>query len=101
MDFSTWIYSLTALDIAVLALATWRLSYAITKEKGPFAVFATLRERLPLGGLTTCLKCASFWIAFVLLVLYATPLRVVVIVFALSGLALMLGAYTGASHDTN
>lgn len=88
--------SLTALDIAVLAFAVWRLAYAVTKERGPFAVFANLRERWPLGGLTTCLKCASWWAALLMLALYLTPLRAIVIVFAVSGLALMLASYTGA-----
>ena len=93
-----WIYTLTITDYAILAAAVWRLSYALAKERGPFAVFATLRERLPLGGLTTCYKCASFWVALLMLVLYATPLRLVVVVFAVSGLALMASAYTGAAH---
>ncbi len=88
--------SLTALDIALIACAVWRLSYAITKEKGPFAVFTKLRERLPLGGLTTCIKCAGWWAALLMVILYVTPLRVVVVVFGVSGLALMLASYTGA-----
>lgn len=98
MDFNT-LTTLTALDLIILAAAVWRLAYAVSKERGPFAVFTTLRERYPLGGLTTCVKCVSWWAALLMLVLYATPLRPVVVVFALSGLALMLASYTGAGHS--
>jgi hypothetical protein len=98
LDYLGSISTLTALDYAVLALACWRLAFAITKERGPFAVFATLRERWPLGGLTTCQRCASFWTALLMLALYLTPLRAVVVVLAVSGLALMAASYTGVQH---
>ena len=98
MDYLASISTLTALDVALIACAVWRASYALTKESGPFAVFARIRARFPLGGLTTCIKCAGWWIALLFVVLYATPLRPLVIVFGVSGLALMVAAYTGVAH---
>jgi hypothetical protein len=86
---------LTTLDLIILALACWRLSYLLTKEKAPFGVMTRIRERTTLGGLLSCLFCASIWSAVIMTLLYLTPLRPVVVVFAVSGLALMAASYTG------
>jgi len=32
------------LDLIVLALATWRLAYALTKEQGPYQLFERTRK---------------------------------------------------------
>jgi hypothetical protein len=85
-------------DLLILALATWYLAHAIVKTHGPFKLFATLRERYPLGGLLTCLHCAALWIALLLLLLWQTPAQPVIYVPAVAGAALMLATYTGASH---
>lgn len=89
---------ISILDLLILACATWRLAYFVARESGPFGSAKFIRERLPLGGLTTCIKCASFWTALLMLVLYVSPLRVIVLVFAVSGAALMIASYTGANH---
>jgi hypothetical protein len=88
-------------DLIVLALATWRLSYFMTAEKGPFDAMERLRGALPLGGLTACIKCVSVWAALILMALYwLVPYgQVFVWIMAVSGLALMLRSYTGVAHD--
>lgn len=85
-------------DLLTLALAVWYCTYAITKSSGPFHVFVTVRQRLPLGGLTTCMVCASVWIAGALYLLWLTPVQPLVYLPAIAGAALMLGSYTGANH---
>lgn len=84
-------------DLLVIALATWRLAFLMAAEKAPFQLMSKLRQRIPLGGLLTCLYCSSWWAALVMLVLWFTPLQVVVWVFAISAAGLMLGSYSGAS----
>lgn len=90
--------NLEALDLLVIALAAWRLAYLAAKEAAPFQLMARLRQRTTFGGLLSCLYCSSWWAALVMLALWFTPLQVVVWVFAVSGAALMLGSYTGASQ---
>lgn len=90
--------NLNALSLLVLALATWRLAYLITSERGPFNLAGRFRERFPLGGLTTCLKCASIWTAVGCYLLWLTPLQPLVWLLAVSGAALMLASYTGVNH---
>lgn len=84
--------------LITLAIATWRLSFMITRETGPFEVFRRLRDRFPLGGLTTCLYCTSIWIALLAYVFWDSPARSLIICFAISGVALMLASYTGSNH---
>lgn len=86
------------INFIILASATWYVAETITNKTGPWGVFAKLRERLPLGGLTSCIHCMAIWVAAVmwLLCLYARP---VVIVFAVAGGALMLRSYTGVRHE--
>jgi hypothetical protein len=90
--------NLSPFDLLVLCLATWRLAYMVTRESGPFDVFTTLRERLPLGGLTSCIYCASVWAALLLLLLWHTPAQPLLLVLAIAGGALMFGSYSGANH---
>lgn len=85
------------LKLVVIALATWRLSFMLAHESGPGHVFERLRTRYPLGGLTTCMRCLSVWMAAFLFVAYAIVPEAVFILAA-SGAALMLHSYTGAGH---
>ena len=88
----------TWLDLLLLALATWRLSHMISREKGPYLIFQSLRTKAPLGGLTSCIYCLSVWVGFALLILHLfTP--IVTWIFAVPGAALMLKSFTGAGHD--
>lgn len=90
---------LQLLDFLILAVAAWRLAYLVTTEKAPFNLAVLFRSKFPLGGLTTCLKCASVWTAAACYALWLTPLQPLVIVAAVSGAALMLSSYTGSNHD--
>lgn len=90
--------NLSLLDLLVLALATWRLAYLISRENAPFNIMGRFRERFPLGGGVKCIYCTSIWTAVVMLLLWFTPLQPIVWVFAVSGGALMLGSYTGATQ---
>jgi hypothetical protein len=90
--------TLSPFDFLILVIATWRLAHLISSESAPFNVMGRFRERFPLGGGSACIKCASVWTAAALLLLWFTPLNPLVWIAALSGAALMLGSYTGASH---
>lgn len=90
---------LQPLDLLTLALATLYLSYALTKTDGPFHLFATIRQRLPLGGLSKCIVCAAPWIAVVFYGLLSTPLQAIVEVFAVAGAAIVLAHYVGMAQQ--
>lgn len=89
---------MTPTDFLVLALATAYSAHVISSTEGPFGIFARVRERLPLGGLTTCVYCLSPWCAAALWGVTLTPLAPLVTVLALAGGALMLTAWTGMRH---
>lgn len=90
---------MTPFDLLILVLATWYVDHAVINTHGPFNVFATLRGRFRLGGLTTCMVCAAPWIAAVLYLVARTPLQPLVVLLAIAGGALMLGSYSGATHS--
>ena len=87
---------MTPLDLLLLSVATFYSAYALTTLAGPFHVFTTIREHLPLGGLTECIYCASPWLAALLYLIWLTPARPLVEVLALAGAGLMLGSFSGA-----
>lgn len=88
---------MTALQLLTLALATYTVASTITQQSGPWRVFTRVREVAPLGGLTTCVYCTAPWAALALWALYPVAAWVVE-VLAITGAALMLGAYTGVRH---
>lgn len=85
------------LDLLVLALAAWRLSSLIAEEEGPWRIFQRLRQHIPLGGLTACVRCMTVVVGIALIPAYlfwppiAWP-------FAVSGAALMLMSFSGVKH---
>lgn len=90
--------NLTWFDFVLLFCASYSLAEMISREKGPWDIFTKLRERLPLGGLTSCVKCTVRWIAIGLFIVHLfTP--VLSWVLAISGAALLIRSYTGAAHD--
>lgn len=92
------------LDVLILMLATWRTAHLLTSEDAPFRLMARIRERTTLGGLLTCIKCASVWTAALLLWFYSAfiqPLSLaefMLLIPAVSGGALMLASYTGVNR---
>lgn len=93
-SFST----LTIADFLVISIACYRAAHLLVKEDAPFRLMARLRQRTTLGGMLECIWCASFWCALIMLLLWHTSLQSLVWLFAVSGAALMLSAYTGANH---
>lgn len=89
---------LSPLEVLVLILATWRTAHLLVHEDAPFRLMARVRQRTTLGGLLTCIKCASVWMAALMLALWFTPLVPLVWIAAISGGALMLASYTGVSR---
>ncbi len=92
--------TLQPLDLLVLALATLYLSYALTKTHGPFGMFETIRLKLPLGGLTTCLVCAAPWISGGMYLLLLTPLKPLVYILSAAGLAVFAAYYAGMAQQS-
>lgn len=86
---------MTPLNLLILVLATWRLAYMLTKERGPYAIFETLRKWGFLVHVLGCIHCTSVWLAVPLWILTLTPLWFVVYGLAISGAALMLHRYVG------
>lgn len=92
------------LDLILIAIATFRLAWFFTRESGPWGVAASIRKTTTLGGLLDCWKCATFWTAALCLILWYTPAlqpigAALVIVFAVSGAAILVTHWTGANHD--
>jgi hypothetical protein len=85
------------LDLLILSLATWRAAYFVAKEAGPFGCMAALRARFPLGGLTSCVYCASVWSALAVYGLYLVAPWVTWVIAA-SGGALFMHRWTGGDH---
>jgi len=86
------------LQFLILALATWRAAWLLVREDGPGALAARARVwagTLPIiGGAWTCVYCMSIWTALVMWVLWDVA-PVIPILFAISGLGLMLASYAG------
>lgn len=89
---------LTALDFLILAVATWRASYMLVKENGPRHVFAHIRDMTRHWELFDCQYCVSIWVAAFMFIAMIGPFAPLVLVFAVSGMAVMLGNYTGADY---
>lgn len=86
---------LSALDAIALGLAAFYTAYSITRTHGPFQFFEKVRVRYPLGGLTACFYCVSFWagiLAYLLLIVWPPALYML----AAAGAASFLYRYTGA-----
>lgn len=52
-------------DVLIATLATWRLAALLTREDGPYGVFARLRASAGgmVGRALGCLHCTSLWVA--------------------------------------
>lgn len=87
------------LDFLILSLATLYLAFALTKTHGPFKLFETIRLKLPLGGLTTCLTCAAPWTAGLCYLAWLSPLQPIIYVLAAAGLATFAAHYSGMAQQ--
>lgn len=103
---------MTLLELAVYALATWRLSSLFVAERGPFDVFKRIREAVGiqhnedglisvvpetlLGGILGCLWCASCWVgAACAIMVYFAPVATfwLALPLALSGAAVLIETF--------
>lgn len=86
---------MTPFDFALITLSTLYCGYTVSSTAGPFNVFATLRKRLPLGGLTSCAKCLLPWVALALVGFWEVGAHAVLWVLGASGAGLVLMYYSG------
>ena len=75
-------------SLLILALATWRVSYALTSEAMPFNIGGWIRTYLNIGGILSCLYCVSVWVAIAMLITWYSPVYPLVYVLAISALAI-------------
>jgi hypothetical protein len=49
----------------IAALASWRVSFLLVRERGPWQIFTHVRRRVVgvTGELLTCVKCVGLWVA--------------------------------------
>lgn len=94
------------LDLAVAAIATWRITHLLLYENGPFTIFRKLRERFGVvyaeeGSsevvsfkyeITTCPWCLSMWVAgaVTLLQLFSSKVRWLYLPFTYSAAAVAI-----------
>jgi hypothetical protein len=82
----------------IAALATWRISFLLVREDGPWNIFAKLRAKVhskAMGRLLGCVKCTGMWTAipFAFFV-KGTWLELVVIWLALAGVTALIDEWT-------
>lgn len=90
---------MSTLDLVLLALATFYAAHAIANTHGPFGAFETLRTRLPLGGLTSCMVCLSVWAAALFYLALLVGATWLVWIFAAAGASVFAYRYTGGDHQ--
>lgn len=75
---------MSALELLVGAVATWRVSYMLLNENGPFEVFRRIRKKLGViyadndstevvafqYEITVCMWCLSVWVGMLIATLY-------------------------------
>ncbi|RPJ28028.1 MAG: DUF1360 domain-containing protein [Chloroflexi bacterium] len=105
---------MTFVVFSLFALATWRLSSMLVRERGPWNLFVWVRERAGIGhdekglpymvpdnvlaGILSCTWCASMWVAFgwFLFFLIAPLLATkIATVFAFSAGAILVDRWMG------
>jgi hypothetical protein len=96
--------TLAPIDLLVLALFTWRIAFLIAREDAPFYLMRRFRARYALGMRDEsghyCVRCVAVWTAILGYGLWLVPpLQAVVVIGAVSGLALMLASYSGVNHS--
>ena len=101
---------LTILQFLILALATWRVSYMLVNEDGPYAIVARLRQLLGVrydeyshayglsmpGKLLTCVYCTSVWVGIAYVIIYLVNsfmATVVALPLALSAVAIIINDF--------
>lgn len=82
----------------IAALATWRVSFLLVREDGPWNIFTALRNKVGsglVGRLLGCVKCTGMWVAIPLaFFVKGTWLELVVIWLALAGVTALIDEWT-------
>ncbi len=102
------------LDLLVMALATWRLSFLIVREDGPLDVFRRIRSKVgiihhddgsiasiperQMAKLFGCLNCISLWVALMVWIVWQF-LPPAIWIVSLSGLAILLDGICGIIRE--
>lgn len=81
-------------QIAIIALAAWRLSSLIARESGPNGVLDEWRDRLPdnVRDGVECIWCNSVWIGVLATVIYVAGLWYVTLPLSVSAVVILLEA---------
>lgn len=79
---SNALYSLNALSLVIVGLATWRITHMLMYETGPWKLLTHFRELTgirhdtdgeplgyPIGSVLGCHWCLSFWVSLLCLLL--------------------------------
>lgn len=99
-------------QMIIIGIAVWRLSYMLVEEEGPYEIFTRLRNWLgtdvdedhrnqhlnTLRGILECIYCISVWLGFFFVAVYViSPLAAMYIAlpFALSAIAIFLDKIHG------
>jgi len=89
--------------LTIGTLATWRLTFLLAVEDGPFGLTARLRrflERTPLGQVVECSHCLSLWSAAILAApLARSPLHYFYLSLAFSAGSILLESLTRREAD--
>jgi hypothetical protein len=93
----------TMFRFLLAALATWRLTFLLAREDGPWHIFARLRNRLNTGffsQLLGCVKCVGMWVSipFAFFV-RGDLLELVVTWLALAGVTALIDEWTRPPFD--
>lgn len=89
---------MTPFDFLMLALATFYVAHAVANTHGPFGAFGDLRQKLPIGGLTSCLVCLSPWAAAFFYICLLSGATWLVWLFAGAGASVFVYRWTGGAN---
>ena len=92
-----------AFRFVLAALATWRLSFLLVREEGPWHIAADLRNAVKsefMRELLACVKCTSMWVAIPFAFFVGTTfIELVVVWLALAGVAALIDELTRPPFD--
>ncbi len=90
---------MTPLDLLILALFAWYVSFVLIKTDGPLKLFLRLRTLTTIGGLLLCIWCLCPWVAALGYLLMQTALFPIVYIGAAAGGAMFLHRYSGGEFS--
>lgn len=101
------------MNLLILILACFRITFLLVVEDGPYRIFDRLREfagvyQLPpkplAGQILECPYCTSLWVAFACCLFFGYNEAITVYVllpFAVSGGAIMVVTYVNSDRDAS